>query len=194
MDLERPLTRPHQDPDPMVFDLLVNLAATGIAGILVKTGKRLLARRTKKRAPMATPLEEARTSLATLTALVSELHTLIAHAETIVPPQSKRELGGVLMLSPDEIGRYLGLRDALIDKLKRVDDLAMAHEGQLAGFEVESRTRRRLPKEFRHLIATAEKRLTSARTATLSGIALLDVKAAAVAMQAMLEILQRETA
>ena len=153
-----------RDPDPIVVDLLVNLAAAGIGGVIVKVGQAAWAGR--PRFPRQNP-PITRSDLDRLRRSIDTLDRLAEDASRLVEPGTKRELGGQLLLTQDQLRQYHQIRETLFEEVRTVDTISESLipsdvEGQVRG----RKTRRRsLPQDFRTQIAFLEKRLRDARVA-----------------------------
>jgi hypothetical protein len=175
-----------RDPDPIVVDLLVNLAAAGIGGVIVKLGQAAWAGR--PRWPRQNP-PVIRADLDRLRHSIDTLDRLADDASRLVEPGTKRELGGKLLLPQDQLRRYHQIREALFEEVRTVDTISESLipsnvEGLARG---RSTRRRSLPQDFRTQSAFLEKRLRDARVASTSERSFLEIKAAIGTMRRMLE-------
>ena len=152
---------PPQDPSPIVIDLLVNLAATALAGTAVQIGETRIARSRKGHAELAAPdlshLNQVRD-------LLSDVERLSDRAAHLVPPTERRELGGVFLLSQNGIGEYRSIRDQIFEKLREIDVLTQKLADDAEGSVAKPRqARSRLTKTFREQVQLINKRLAIGR-------------------------------
>ena len=177
-----------QDPDPIVVDLLVNLGATAIAGVLVKLGRGVYQRWRQRPAPGIN-----QNLLGVLEGSLESFEGLLHRAFQLFHPGTRRELGGVLLLNSNQIHQYHEIRESLFDQLRKLDDLSQELSSE---FERPDDSQERddagLPREFRAQVSFIANRLHDARVATLAEEAFLEIKAALVAIRRMLEQLKQK--
>jgi hypothetical protein len=169
-----------------VVDLLVNLAAAGIGGVIVKVGQAAWARlphRSRQEPPVA------RADLDRLRRSIETLERLSDSASRLAEPGTRRELGGQLLLSQDQLRQYYQIREALFEEVRTIDlssESLIPRDTDAQGRDVR-RQRRRLPQDFRTQITFLEKRLRDARVASTAERSFLEVKAAISTMRRMLD-------
>lgn len=178
------------DPDPLVVDLLVNLAATGVAGLLVKVGHVFYSsswwRRRSSMAPaLATQVDQQ--TIEDLHKRVEDLESLTKRAFQLVKSNGRRELGGVLLLDSNRIEQYHELRESLFSLLRVVDKLTEGLSLQSENLEPEDRSETNLPRDFRSQVRFIENRLIDARVASIAEEAFLEINSAIVGMRRLLE-------
>jgi hypothetical protein len=182
------LVRARRDPDPLVIDLMINIVATGIAGLLVKVGKAVFRRPGRFKfdnvnAPHLPPGELKR--------LIDEIDRIASEAYLLVLPERPRELGGIILLTPEQIARYHSLREELFAKLRTIDEISESWiSDDVEAGELAPSGSMRLPKEFRDHLRATKKRLDDARVASLAGVAMHDIKASLCHMRELVRLIQ----
>jgi hypothetical protein len=170
------------DPDPVVLDLLVNVAATAIGGYLLK----LLSEESNRRRSMWGPHRPSiQPDTATLLLKwIDELDSLIAEAIALVPADVQRTLGVPLLLTPEQLRRYSGIRDHIFELVRTLQDftqrLPIESDGQLEGQQP-------LPKGMQRQCRAIQRELKDARTAALSAEAFARIRSAAQIMRRLVE-------
>ena len=175
--------KPLVDPDPIVIDLLINLAATGIAGLLVKLIKVALQRYGRS----SGSISQFSGIVEGIEDQINRIKKLVDSAMILVEPGAKRELGGILLLRPNQIQEYHRIRDTLFDEVKKLDEISMElDKGFEKGLSLQG-TKEGKPTEFKKEISYIETRLRDARVASLSEHAFLDIKSSLDAMRQIIK-------
>lgn len=171
------------DPDPLVIDQLVNLAATGLAGLIVKLSALVLQPWRDHNATYAA----VRQALPVLEEQFRNLIQLVDHAASLTGSDTRRIIGGGMLLDLDAIRNYQELRDAIFNQLRTLDELS---ERLLSRIEDDAPaalgSQRDLPAEFRTQITFIDKRLREARVAAYAEGAFLEIRAALMAVDRMI--------
>lgn len=173
------------DPAPLVIDLLVNIAATALSGLLVNVGSTLYSSISWRRQSSNTTFTP---SIETLGQRLDELESLVRRAFQLIRSNSRRELGGILLLNHEQMEQYRELRESIFDLLRQVDELTEDLPSQ-----PEDRTETSRPREFRVQVRFIENRLADARVANLAEEAFLEISSALIGMRRLLDQIQRNS-
>jgi hypothetical protein len=173
------------DPDSLVLDLLVQVAVTAVASLVVKVAEALAASVFRQRKPPS-HLNEA--TFARLREAVDNLQNLTRQAFRLIRPDARRRLGQIHLLPEHKLREYHHVREELFSQVRRTDELAqeLIREHSSAE-EGRQKPESRLPDEFVERIRFIEKRLRQAKVAALAEEAFLEIQSAILAMQRMLD-------
>jgi hypothetical protein len=172
---------PRIDPDSIVIELLVNLAATGLAGLLAKLGSLVLRLRRDRNAALIATKE----TLPLLEDQFQKLKQAVENAASLTGPETRLVVGGGLLLDPNAIRRYHELREGIFAQLRTFDDVSekmLSRIDEIAPHAAPA-SDRNLPTEFRTQIKFIDKRLRDARVANYAEGAFLEIRAALLAIE-----------
>lgn len=170
-------------PDPIVIDLLINLAATGIASLLVKVIRMALQHQSR----LNESIKQYSVILQNIEDQINRIEKIVNDVRKLIEPGAKRELGGLLLLTPELIQDYHRLRDTLFDEVRTLDEMSLQLDKiiEKAKFPIEIKGQK--PTEFKKEISYIEKRLREARVASLSAYAFFDIKSSLDAMRLLIK-------
>lgn len=106
------------DPDPLVIDLIIGVAATGVASLLAKLVRIAMTSRQRKLPTALEPITFKR-----LRDAINELEVLTNQAFRLIDPSTRRQLGGLLLLNPKELEKYNQIRDNHFSHIRETDIL-----------------------------------------------------------------------
>lgn len=177
------------DPDPLLLELLVQVVANGLGSLITHAGKSVFGRQ------RADGLWDSPSPVEGLIRHVATLERLVNEASSLVGPGIKREMGGVLLLTRESLSRHGELLESLLAEVRELNRLSVSpriEESADRSGNTRSGRRSKLPAEFKTHLRFITRRLKSARTASYSGQAFLEVKSAITGMRQCLEYLERD--
>lgn len=170
------------DPDPLILSVLTEVLAVAVAGLLIKSAASLYGRGGRQDA-LRSELKQH----------LDSLLDLIDRVERLVGSERRMEMGGVLLLTAEQLEEFKGLREEIFRGLRGVDEVAtkIPVEDLQASPSATRRLRKVVPPTFRDLSKLVKQTLRRARTAATAGSLFAQVRVAVEAMRQMAEQLER---
>ena len=133
----------------------------------------------------------SRKRVESLDGILGEVRRYLKRAETLIKPATTFSLGVPLLLGPNQIQEYHGIRDALLELIRRADDttnqlvVTLDQAGLLAEAPL------KVDQELKVRINFIEEHLKKAKTATLAEELFLEIEAVMNGIERSLAELKR---